>query len=106
MVVSYGQLFQIMEPDSWRQYPISEFTKNWFVLTGANDALTKCHEADKVGRKGGFEGGYCWHEALDKEGVYYGTPLYMIHPAQRMKPNLYPFFYEELCKKACKSVKL
>lgn len=106
MFVSYGQLFQIIEPDSWRQYPISEFTKNWFVLTGASDALTKCHQADKVGHKGGFEGGYCWHEVPDKDGFYFGTPLYMIHPAQRMQPNLYPLFYNELCNKACKSAEL
>ncbi len=104
--VSYGQLFQIIEPDSWRQHPISEFTKNWFVLTGASDALIKCTQADKVGHIGGFEGGYCWHEVPDKESVYFGTPFYRIHPTQRLQPNLYPIFYKELCKRACKSVEL
>lgn len=106
MVVSYGQLFQIVEPDSWHQYPISGFTKNWFVLTGASDALRKCCDAEEVGHSGGFEGGYCWHEVPGNEREYLGTRFINIPPDYWRQPNLYPAFYQELCKKADKRVRL
>lgn len=106
MVLSYGHLFQIVEPDSWRKYPISHFTKNWFVLTGASDALRKCDQVEKKGRRHGFEGGYCWHEIPNNESVYLGTPFFEIPVEQYQKPNLYPVFYEELCKKACRKKRL
>lgn len=106
MFVSYGQLYQIVEPNSWHQYPISEFTKTWFVLTGASEALKKCDRADRIGQRGGFEGGYCWHEDPNEEGSYLGTPIYRINPTQMRQPNLYPFFYKELCEKSDKTVRL
>jgi hypothetical protein len=106
MFVSYGRLSQIIEPDSWRQYPISDFTKNWFVLTGASDALRKCDDADRAGSSGGFDGGYCWHEIPSNEREYLGTRFIKIPPDYWRQPNLYPAFYQELCKKADKRVKL
>jgi len=106
VVISYGRLFQIFKPDSWRRYPISEYTKNWFVLTGAADALLKSTEAERQGRKRGFEWGYCWHEIPGNEREYWGTPFFTIAKEQWRQPQLYSNFYQELCRRACKRVKL
>lgn len=106
VIISYGHLLQLSEPDSWRDKLISEYTENWLVLTGASDALIKCDEAERLGSKGGFVGGYCWHEEPDKEYSYLGTPLFKMQIEYNQQPNLYPDFYKEIRSKAVKMVKL
>jgi len=106
VIISYGHLLQLREPDSWRDKLISEYTKNWLVLTGASDALIKCTEAERLGSKGGFDGGYCWHEEPDQEYSYLGTPLFRIQNERCQQPNLYPGFYKEIRRKAVKKAKL
>ena len=106
VVISYGRLFQIYQPKSWRRYPIAEYTQNWFVLTGASEALIKCTEVERLGRRNGFQGGYCWHEIPGSERVYLGTPFFVIPLEHDQQPDLYPTFYELLCKRADKRVEL
>jgi hypothetical protein len=99
-IVSYGRLLQLRESDSWREEPISRYTRNWLVLTGASGALLKCTEAERLGSKGGFHGGYFWHEDPEKERSYRGTPLYKIPPELCCQPALYRAFYYETIQKA------
>lgn len=96
LIMSYGRLFQLRQPNSWREKPISEYTRNWLVLTGASDALLKCTQAERLGRNAGFSGGYCWHEDPERERSYIGTRLFSIPNALCRQPGLYPVFYEEL----------
>jgi hypothetical protein len=99
-IASYGRLFQLREPDSWRQEPISKCTRNWLVLTGASDALRKCHDAENQGHKSGFLGGYFWHEDPRTEQNYRGTPLRKIPPDQCCQPALYRSFYYDAIQRA------
>lgn len=106
VIISYGRLLQLREPESWNDELISVYTKNWLVLTGASDALIKCTEAERVGHKGGFNGGYCWHEEPEQEYSYLGTPLFKISNMLYQQPNLYQTFYNEIRQKAEKKTKL
>ena len=106
VIVSYGQLFQLREPESWKEKPISQYSKNWLVLTGASEALIKCTTAEDLGSSGGFCGGYFWHEEPDQEYKYLGTPFSKIHNEFCMQPNLYPTFYQEIRLKAIKKAEL
>lgn len=108
MTISYGSLFQIVEPDSWRRHPISDYTKNWFVLTGASEALVKCHEIEQQGQAHGFAGGYCWHEVPSNNNVFNGTPFFKvpINGYQRHGLAFYSNLNIELCEKATRSIEL
>jgi len=101
-IASYGQLFQLREPDSWREEPVSKYTRNWLVLTGATDALLKSTEAERQGKKSGFLNGYFWHEDPVKEFNYRGTPLCKVPPEQCCQPALYQKFYYDAIQKADK----
>jgi len=106
VIISYGQLFQLREPDSWKDKLISPYTENWVVLTGASEALMKCTEAEVLGKGRGFFGGYCWHEEPDREYKYLGTPLLKIPNEFCQQPNLYPTFYQEIRRKATEKAEL
>lgn len=102
MIISYGRLSQLFEPDSWRNEIIARYTENWFVLTGKSDALMKCDAAQRQGSKKGFLKGYCWHEIPNQEYHYLGTPIFKIPLAQYQIPHIYSYFYRTLLKKATK----
>ena len=104
--MSYGHLSQLYEPDNWKKPPVSEYSNNWFVLTGASEALMKCDQAERLGRKGGFEGGYCWHEVPGNERFYWGTPFFRIPLEHYRQPGLYPLFYQEMCSMHDKTAEL
>lgn len=106
LIISYGQLFQLRQPDSWREESISEYTRNWLVLTGASDALVKCTEAERLGQNGGFDGGYCWHEDTKRERSYLGTRLFRIPTNLCRLPDLYPTFYQEVRARTEKQTEL
>jgi len=106
IIISYGKLLQLREPDCWHDKLISGYTKNWLVLTGASDAFKKCTEAENLGSKGGFDGGYCWHEEPDQEYSYLGTSLFKISNEYFQQPNLYPTLYKEIRLKAGKKAEL
>lgn len=106
VIISYGRLFQLREPESWKDKMISPYTKNWVVLTGASEALVKCTEAEKRGSSGGFEGRYCWHEKPDQEFKYLGTPLFKVSSKFYQQPSIYPALYEEIRRKARKRAEL
>jgi hypothetical protein len=98
--VAAGPLFQLTKPDSWRTLPWSQETANWFVLTGASVALAKVWEAEKAGRGGGFDPGYCWHELLGAPGTFLGTTLRKIGPEYSRQRALYPEVYREMIHNA------
>jgi len=100
VIASYGQLSQIWEPNSWKDPLLSESTKNWFVLTGASEALGKCTEAERRGQDAGFAHGYCWHEDLARKRRFYGTPLFKIPLTAYREPGLYPEFFRTMCGRA------
>ncbi|MBD3194102.1 MAG: hypothetical protein GF317_03545 [Candidatus Lokiarchaeota archaeon] len=106
VIISYGKLFQISQPDSWRNELISKFTENWYVLTGACEALAKCHKAEEMGKKGGFIGNYCWHENPEKRLNYLGTKITSIPLANYQQPKLYPNFYLQMCQNSIKDAEL
>jgi len=100
VVTSYGPLLQIFEPDHLADESVEEYTKNWFVLTGASAALKKCTEAEALGRKGGFLPNYVWHEKLDDPRSYWGTRCLKIPLENYQRPELYCGFYEQMLAKA------
>jgi hypothetical protein len=51
VVVAAGPLLQVSDPESWKKLPCKLETANWFVLTGAADALRKCMEAESLGKR-------------------------------------------------------
>lgn len=106
IVVAAGPLFQLTKPDSWRTLPWSRETTNWFVLTGANVALAKVWEAEKTGRRGGFEPGYCWHEKPGAPGTFLGTALRKIGMEYAQRPALYLDFYQEMVRHADRTAQL
>lgn len=52
--MSYGYLNQLRRPDSWGEEPISQYTRNWFVLTGVSEAFTKSCKAEKMVKQAGL----------------------------------------------------
>ena len=100
LIIASGPLFQVRAPRSWQRLPWSSQTRNWFVLTGATAALKKCWDAEARGRKGGFLGGYCWHERPEVPGSFLGTRLRELPPDTYMRPDLYPAFYTRMAAEA------
>lgn len=96
VIISYGSLVQIIEPDNWREDFIEPQTRNWFVLTGAAEALRKSLCAEQAGKKAGFKEGYFWHESPTLPLKYLGTPLTKFDHSIFDQPTTYPAIYEEL----------
>jgi hypothetical protein len=91
VVIAAGPLFQLQDPESWRKLPWC--SHNWFVLTGANEAFTKCTKAEACGAAAGFVPRYCWHEKPAAPGVFLGTSLKQLSPETYQRPELYAEFY-------------
>lgn len=106
VIASRGRLIQIIEPDRWRKDFINDQVRNWFILTGAAEGLVKCQAAEKAGKKGGFSWGHFWHESLDTELEYIGTPLAKIDLRAFRDLKVYPYIYEEICKHSVGTTKL
>lgn len=104
VVVSYGPLLQICEPESWRRYDTEGYTSNWMVLTGASTALAKCTKVESLGKNSGFDGGYFWHEIPDSEGEYLGSRFFEVQPARCWRPEIYADVYRRLCDTAARRV--
>lgn len=98
VIASYGQLLPITRPEDWQDDHLVNETQNWFVLTGANEAVAKCHEAELSGGKGGFLTGHFWHESIDMHQQFHGTEIINnITPEEYRQPALYPEFYRRMC---------
>jgi hypothetical protein len=106
VVVAGGPLFQLTQPDIWRVLPWSQETGNWFVLTGASVALAKVWEAERAGRRSGFDGGYCWHEELGAIGAFRGTPLRSVDLVYARQPTVYPVLYQLMIQDADRTARL
>ncbi len=106
VIASYGELSRIWEPDSWRDPILSGFTKNWFVLTGASEALWKCTEAERRGAYAGFAHGYWWHEDRAEKRRYRGTPIFKIPLTAYRDTSLYPEFFKVMCDRADRNATL
>lgn len=106
VIISMGPLLQISQPETWDDEFFAGSTKNWFVLTGASEAVAKCEKAEKVGTKGGFLPRYCWHEIPDKPCHYRGTYIQSIRSAKYRQPELYSTFYERMCENVIDTVEL
>ncbi len=100
VVVAAGPLYQLSEPDSWKKLPWRRETANWFVLTGASAALSKCTEAEALGSAAGFLAGYCWHEQPTPAGLFLGTRLQKVPLEYAPQPSLYEMFYKEMVARA------
>jgi len=105
-IASRGRLVQIIDPDGWREDFIERQTRNWFVLTGANEALVKCLGAERAGSSHGFAWGQLWHETLEHELEYMGTPLAKIDRHAYQDPQVYPYIYDEMCSRSRNRVTL
>ena len=105
-IIAHGPLFQLTDPDSWKRLPWQGQVRNWFVLTGPSIALTKCLNAEKAGRKGGFFSSYCWHERLEKVGTFLGTPLQALPLECAMHPELYAEVHSRMIAAADRSASL
>lgn len=99
VVVAYGSLIPIAEPDMWKYPQIEGDTTHWFVLTGIDNAFIKSEQAQRKGTKGGFSRELFWFEAPGKERVFWGAPFVKIAFEQYRRPELYPRFFEELCER-------
>jgi hypothetical protein len=100
VVVAAGPLLQLSKPESWKKLPWWPEMTNWFVLTGATDALRKCMEAESRGSAAGFLAGYCWHEQPTSAGSFLGTRLQKVLPEHAQRPALYETFYKEMVARA------
>jgi len=97
VVVAYGDLLQIEQPDDFRSYDhLAEQTQHWFVLTGADSSLIKCERAHAAGKEGGFLGGRFWLEDMENPGEFLGVPIRKIKLEAYMQPALYPVLYGEI----------
>jgi len=96
LILAYGALFQLTDPDSWKRLPWQDEVHNWFVLTGPSIALKKCWDAEAAGSKQGFLRGYCWHECLEEEGAFLGNPLQALPLECAMQPELYAEFHTRM----------
>ncbi len=105
VVISRGALAQLTTPDNWQEPELADFTRNWFVLTGASEAFIKCQEVERSGSGRGFVGGYFWHESPEKERMYWGTPFFKL-PPKWYEGHDYPGVYEYVCRKRAKEVDL
>lgn len=69
-------------------------------------ALAKVWEAEKAGRRGGFDPGYCWHEQPGAPGTFLGTALRKIGLEYARQPALYSDFYREMIRSADRRAQL
>lgn len=106
VIASRGRLVQIVELERWREDFIEDQTRHWFVLTGAAEGLIKCQAAEKAGSGGGFGRGLFWHEKLDTELEYIGTPLGKINRQSYCDPTVYPQIYDEMCSRGVDTARL
>jgi len=106
VIASYGKLLQIWEPESWNDPMLAEFTRNWFVLTGASEALWKCTEAERRGQCAGFAHGYWWHEDRAEKHRYRGTPFFKIPLTDYRDTSRYPEFFKVMCDRADRNATL
>jgi hypothetical protein len=100
VVVAAGPLFQLADPESWKRLPWRHETQNWFVLTGASVAFAKCWKAERLGTKGGFRRGYCWHERLTEAGIFLGTRLARVPDEMACDPSQYGQVYSLMASTA------
>ena len=87
-VAAYGAVSQIFEPDEGIP-ELEPQVKHWFALTGADQALVKCDDALRAGQAQGFMHQMFWHERLDTECVFWGSPLSPVPVTEHGVPGLY-----------------
>jgi hypothetical protein len=88
-VAAHGAVSQVFEPDERMHPELNAQLRNWFVLTGADQALVKCDEALRAGQAQGFKHHAFWHERVDEECVFSGSPLSPVPVSEYGRPELY-----------------
>ena len=106
VIVAYGQLFPLFQPDRWKNLDPAISGTNWAALTGPSEAFKKCFDAEGRGTKGGFDKFYCWHEQIDQPKTFHGTPIREIDLHYARRPDMYPEFHIEMLKLADKEATL
>jgi len=97
VIVSYGDLVPLSDPEALRRnLTVSGYTRDWLLLTGVDDALLKCWQAEAGGSRLGFQRECFWHEDLGNPRAYLGSPILEVRDALLQAPELYPQLYREI----------
>lgn len=104
---AYGKLIPLTDPKKWEKKHLTSPGNDWFILTGCDEALAKCHKADENGSKKGFEYNHLWCEAIDSPGTFIGIPFNRLPIFPPFSEGVYIEIYKQIVVEQCtKKVKL